>query len=253
MVKIINNSVCRGVAGARASATPSGVVIHNTADNATAKQHMNRLAGMSVAQLAAGFAHYFIDETTVVRTEDTFNCAWHTANANGNTNFVGYEVCRSTGDEATFLQAEQNTFKQIAEDMLFWGMKPSRATVMLHKEFSATACPHRSWELHGKATNAVKDYFISQISKYMTGNNTSNSNDETSNKTQIQEDDETMVLIHAAGAIHKYEAGKLTTLANNKEVDVIRDIYKAKHKGEEIPVLKKDEAWLKLAKAISKR
>lgn len=169
MVEIINNSVCRGVAGRRANPTPSGVVIHNTADNATAKQHMNRLASMSSTQLENGFAHYFIDENTVIRTEDTFNMAWHTANPDGNANYVGYEVCRSTGDQNTFLQAEQNTFKQVAQDLKEWELPANINTVRLHKEFSATACPHRSSELHGKTIDAVKDYFISQINKYMQG------------------------------------------------------------------------------------
>lgn len=172
MVEIINKSVCRGVAGRRANSTPYGIVIHNTADDGTAKQHMNRLAGYTNKQLEAGFAHYYIDESTIIRTEDTYNKAWHTANTDGNANYVGYEVCRSTGDEKTFLQAEQNTFMQIAEDFKEWGKTPTRENVRLHKEFVATACPHRSWDLHGKSTNAVKDYFISQIKKYMSAGTT---------------------------------------------------------------------------------
>lgn len=172
MVKIINKSVCRGVAGRRNNPIPYGIVIHNTADNATAEQHMNRLASYNNAQLENGFAHYFIDENTIIRTEDTYNMAWHTANSDGNANYVGYEVCRSTGDEKTFLQAEQNTFMQAAQDFKEWGKIPNRDNVRLHKEFVATACPHRSWDLHGKSINAVKDYYISQIKKYMTGSNT---------------------------------------------------------------------------------
>lgn len=185
MVQVINNSVCRGAAGRRTTAKPKGVVIHNTADNASATQHMNRLEGMSAAQLASGFAHYYIDEGTIIRTEDTYNMAWHTANQDGNANYVGYEVCRSTGDQGQFLQAEQNTFKQVAEDLQFWGIIPTRETVRLHKEFSATACPHRSWELHGQTVNAVKDYFISQIKKYIDVSNTETAkNDQSTNENQ---------------------------------------------------------------------
>ena len=57
---------------------------------------------------------------------------------------------------------EQMTFKQVAEDMKFWGMQPNRDTVRLHKEFVPTACPHRSWELHGKETNAVKTILLAK-------------------------------------------------------------------------------------------
>lgn len=165
MVKVINKSVCRGVAGRR-SGNVKGVVIHNTADNSTAVNHMNRLGGYSDLQLQNGFAHYFIDEDTIVRTEDTYNMAWHTANSDGNANYIGYEVCRSTGNEKNFLQAEQNTFKQVAEDLKYYGLPANRDTVRLHKEFVATACPHRSWELHGRSVNSVKDYFIKEIKKY---------------------------------------------------------------------------------------
>lgn len=170
MVKTINKSVCRGVAGKRYGKV-KGVVIHNTADNLTATQHMNRLGNMNNKQLEAGFAHYFIDESTIVRTEDTYNAAWHTANADGNANYIGYEVCRSTGSQANFLQAEQNTFKQVAEDLKFYGLPANRNTVRLHREFVPTSCPHRSWDLHGKSVNAVKDYFIKEINKYMKGGN----------------------------------------------------------------------------------
>ncbi|HBI2020805.1 TPA: N-acetylmuramoyl-L-alanine amidase, partial [Enterococcus faecalis] len=95
---------------------------------------------------ANGFAHYYIDRNTIARVEDTFNAAWHTANSDGNLNYVGYEVCQSMGaSDADFLANEQMTFKQVAEDMKFWGMQPNRDTVRLHKEFVPTACPHRSW------------------------------------------------------------------------------------------------------------
>lgn len=173
MVEVINNAVCRGVAGRR-SGRVKGVVIHNTADNGTAVNHMNRLGSYSNLQLQNGFAHYFIDEDTIVRTEDTYNMAWHTANSDGNANYIGYEVCRSTGNEKQFLQAEQNTFKQVAEDLKYYGLPANRDTVRLHKEFVATACPHRSWDLHGKSVNSVKDYFIKEIKKYMNGGNTVN-------------------------------------------------------------------------------
>lgn len=173
MVQIINKSVCRGVAGRRVGKV-KGVVIHNTADNGTAVTHMNRLAGYSRKQLEAGFTHYFIDDKTIIRTEDTYNRAWHTANADGNANYIGYEVCHSTGDLAKFKKGEQNTFKQVAEDLKFYGLPATRSTVRLHREFVATACPHRSWELYGRSVNSVKDYFIAEIKKYMAGGATVN-------------------------------------------------------------------------------
>lgn len=176
MVRIVNKSVTRGVAGRR-SGNVKGVVIHNTWSNMTAEQEANRLAGMSTASLAAGFAHYYIDGSTIWRTEDTYNMAWHVANADGNANYLGYEV---RGNRQTprseFLQAEQNAFWQAAEDLRYYGLPVNRNTVRCHHEFSATECPKRSLMEHcgydstyavpANITNQMKDYFISQIKKY---------------------------------------------------------------------------------------
>lgn len=175
-MKIIENSVCRGVAGRR-SGNVKGVVIHNTWTNTTAEQEMNRLAGMSAKQLEAGFAHYYCDENTIIRTEDTYNRAWHVANSDGNNSYLGYEVRgnRET-PKAAFLQAEQNAFWQAAEDLRFYGLPVNRDTVKCHHQFSATECPKRSLMEHcgydstlavpAAITTKMQDYFISQIKKY---------------------------------------------------------------------------------------
>lgn len=176
MVNIINNSVCRGVAGRRVGDV-KGVVIHNTWTNTTAEQEMNRLAGMTDKQLEAGFAHYYCDENTIIRTEDTYNRAWHVANSDGNNSYIGYEVRgnRET-PKVVFLQAEQNAFWQAAEDLRFYGLPVNRDTVKCHHQFSATECPKRSLMEHcgydstlavpAAITVQMQDYFISQIKKY---------------------------------------------------------------------------------------
>lgn len=169
MVKVINKSVCRGVAGKRAG-NVKGVVIHNDAGSMSAEQYVNWLANKTAKGLEAGFAHYYIDRNTIARTEDTYNGAWHTANYDGNMNYIGYEVCQSmSASDKDFLANEQMVFKQAAEDLKYYKLPVNRNTVRLHREFVPTSCPHRSWELHGKSVNAVKDYFISQIKKYYNG------------------------------------------------------------------------------------
>lgn len=176
MVEIINKTVTRGVAGRRGGAV-KGIVFHNTWGNSTAKQEANRLASMNNNQLAAGFAHYYIDKNTIWRTEDTYNAAWHTANSDGNMNYIGYEVC---GNDQTplkdFLQAEENTFWQIAQDLKYYGLPVNRNTVRLHPEFSPTQCPKRSLIVHtgfnstqaqpANVINAMKDYVIKNVLKY---------------------------------------------------------------------------------------
>lgn len=263
MAQVINQSVCGGIAGRRPNATPKGVVIHNDAGSiyATAAQYVNALAVMSPTQLANGFAHYYIDRNTIARVEDTFNAAWHTANPDGNLNYVGYEVCQSMGASDTdFLANEQMTFKQVAEDMNFWGMQPNRDTVRLHKEFVPTACPHRSWELHGKETNAVKDYFICQIKKYMGNPNEGNGNSSNNDQNNIKGGEVSMYCLYERPINSK--TGKLewngdawTVMFCNgvntrrvyhpDEMKVIEDVYK-KNNGKAIPFYSQKE-WNKNA------
>lgn len=263
MVQVINQAVCGGIAGRRPGAFPKGVVIHNDAGSihATAAQYVNALAVMSPTQLANGFAHYYIDRNTIARVEDTFNAAWHTANSDVNLNYVGYEVCQSMGaSDADFLANEQMTFKQVAEDMKFWGMYPNRDTVRLHKEFVPTACPHRSWELHGKETNAVKDYFISQIKKYMGNPNEGSGNSSNNNQNNIKGGETTMQCLYERPINSK--TGKLEwngdawtvmfcngvntrRVSHPDEMKVIEDLYK-RNNGKDIPFYGQDK-WNKNA------
>lgn len=164
---------------ANRSGNVKGVVIHNTAGNATAKQDYNNLRNASVARYEAGIAHYYIDRNTVWRAIDTYSVAWHVADANGNNSYIGYEVNESmNASNKDFMANEQATFKKAAADMLYYGLPVNRDTVMLHNQFVPTACPHRSMAIHtgfdpvrqGAAPtnikNQLKDYFIKEIKKY---------------------------------------------------------------------------------------
>lgn len=164
---------------ANRSGNVKGVVIHNTAGNASAKQDYNNLRNASVARYEAGIAHYYIDRNTVWRAIDTYSVAWHVADANGNNSYIGYEVNESmNANNKDFMANEQATFKKAAADMLYYGLPVNRDTVMLHNQFVPTACPHRSMAIHtgfdpvrqGAAPtnikNQLKDYFIKEIKKY---------------------------------------------------------------------------------------
>lgn len=176
LVQIVNKNATRGVAGRR-NGNVKGVVMHNTWDNVTAEENYNRLSKMNNSQLARGFAHYYIDEKSIYRVEETYNGAWHTANSEGNMYYLGFEI-RGNRDtpRAVFLQAEQNACWQAAEDLRFYKLPVNRNTVRLHHEFSATECPKRSLIEHcgydstlavpAAVTNQMKDYFIAQILKY---------------------------------------------------------------------------------------
>ena len=178
MVKTHNLDVCRGVAGRLISV--KGVMIHNTADVVAALEHAKRLKSYSAAQLGRGFAHYYIDHEDDVRTEQTFNATYHSANGEGNYNYISLETVGSaTGDRAKFLQAEQNTFYRAAIELRYYGLPVNRNTVRLHCELDVgtyTECPKRSMIEHAGfnstsrqpqwAIDKVKDYFIKEIKKY---------------------------------------------------------------------------------------
>ena len=153
-----------------------GVVIHNDAGSAgaTAFWYVDWLAPRDKE---LGIAHYYIDRYTIFRAVDTYKIAYHTGDGvtrtSGNGNYIGYEVCQSKGaSDADFIANENMALMQVAEDMLFYKLPVNRDTVRLHREFIQTDCPHRSWELHGKSANAVKDYFIAKIKHYQSLGNT---------------------------------------------------------------------------------
>ncbi|MGX7393970.1 peptidoglycan recognition protein family protein [Carnobacterium mobile] len=170
VIKINRDDVINGIAGKRPG-KPKGGVIHNDAGAMSAEAYLPWLISRkNRGQLPLGFAGYYGDRTTMLRVDNTNNKEWHTANPEGNTWFLGYEVVQSYYgiiSDKDFLLNEDMVLRQVAEDFHFYGLKPNRNTVMLHKQFSSTTCPHRSWDLHGKSVNSVKDYFISKIAHYM--------------------------------------------------------------------------------------
>ncbi|MHC5215045.1 peptidoglycan recognition protein family protein [Enterococcus sp. LJL128] len=156
-----------GVSGARGK-NPVGVVIHNDAGSQAANVAFYR-NWLPTHNAVNGFAHYYIANDGVFQAENEGNMAWHTANAVGNVNYIGIEACQSMGNKDIFMANEQACFKLAAEILQRYGLEANQTTVMLHREFVATSCPHRSWELHGAALAGVKNYYIQEIKKYMSG------------------------------------------------------------------------------------
>ena len=171
MVEIINrDDIVGGVAGRR-QGSPLGFVFHNDYGAMTPIQYADWLKRRKInGELGLGFAPYYISCHTILRVDNTNNKAWHTANPTGNAWYIGYEVTQSyygvlTDEE--FILNENMVLRQMAEDAHFYGKKPNRETVRLHKEFTDTSCPHRTSDIHGSSINAVKDYLIDKVKKYM--------------------------------------------------------------------------------------
>lgn len=146
---------------------PVAVCIHNDAGTLTGVGYKSFLANHP---LENGFAHYYVSEGSILLAQYTDRIAWHTGNQWGNANLIGFEVCQSmSASDAQFLRNEEETFKLVAEVMESYNIPINTQTVWLHKELSPTACPHRSWELHGRSVASVKEYFVERIQYYANG------------------------------------------------------------------------------------
>ncbi|MER2001308.1 MAG: peptidoglycan-binding domain-containing protein [Carnobacterium inhibens] len=170
VTKINRDDIVNGKAGKRPG-KPKGGVFHNDYGAMTPQQYVAWLiARRKEGRLGLGFAPYYINSSAILRADNTGNKAWHTANNEGNIWYLGYEVVQSYYgiiSDKEFILNEDMTLRQMAEDFHFYGLKPNKETIRLHSEFSATSCPHRSWDLHGKSTNALKSYLITKVTRYM--------------------------------------------------------------------------------------
>lgn len=157
-------SICRGIAGARGK-NPIGIFIHNDAGSANANAAFYK-GWLPSHNLSAGFAHYYVAQDGILQAEDDANRAWHCGQTDGNNNYLSIEVCQSMGDLETFKNNEEKALQLAAQKCKQYGITPSTSTIRLHQEVSATACPHRSVEIHGGASGA-KAYFIKRIGELM--------------------------------------------------------------------------------------
>lgn len=221
-------SICRGIAGRRGM-NPVGIFIHNGADsqNATSEYYKNYLQR---ANLENGFAHYYVCSDGTLQAEDDSNCAWHCGDLNGNLNFLGIEVCQSMGDLNVFKANEEKALQLAAQKCKQYGITPSASTIMLHQEVFATACPHRSVEIHGGAAQ-TKAYFINRIKELMNGNQST---------TTDQEGEETMqcmFTVEGKGCVYWMHDGVVTPLEHPDEMKILQEIYKANY-GHDMPTYK---------------
>lgn len=221
-------SICKGIAGRRGK-NPIGIFMHNGADgpNATTEYYKNYLQR---ANLENGFAHYYVCSDGILQTEDDSNCAWHCGDLNGNLNFLGIEVCQSMGDLNVFKANEEKALQLAAQKCKQYGITPSASTIMLHQEVFATACPHRSVEIHGGAAQ-TKAYFINRIKELMNGNQST---------TTDQEGEETMqcmFTVEGKGCVYWMHDGVVTPLEHPDEMKILQEIYKANY-GHDMPTYK---------------
>lgn len=137
--------------------TPAGIVVHNTAGTAGAREE----AAAMIASTAATSFHVVIDEAEAVECIPFARNAWHAgdgAAGYANRHLIGLEIARSmdtAGDR--FDQAEANAALYIAHVCRQYGW--TSAQLHQHNWYSSTACPHR--------TKTHWQTFLTQVDEYI--------------------------------------------------------------------------------------
>ena len=124
--------------------TPSRIVVHNTANDATAR---NEIAYMTNNNNEVSY-HYAVDDKEVVQGIEENRNAWHSGGGNkckGNREGIAIEICYSKSGGDRFIKAEQNAVELIVDILrrYNWGVDK----VTKHQDYSKKYCPHRTLDL----------------------------------------------------------------------------------------------------------
>lgn len=140
--------------------TPEGIVVHNTAGTASAREE----AAAMIESTAATSFHVVIDEAEAVECIPFARNAWHAgdgAAGYANRHLIGLEIARSMDTATTrFDQAEANAALYIAHVCRQYGW--TSAQLHQHNWYSSTACPHRT-KTHWQTFLAQVDECIAEL------------------------------------------------------------------------------------------
>lgn len=140
--------------------TPEGIVVHNTAGTASAREE----AAAMIESTADTSFHVVIDEAEAVECIPFARNAWHAgdgAAGYANRHLIGLEIARSMDTASTrFDQAEANAALYIAHVCRQYGW--TSAQLHQHNWYSSTACPHRT-KTHWQTFLAQVDECIAEL------------------------------------------------------------------------------------------
>lgn len=140
--------------------TPEGIVVHNTAGTASAREE----AAAMIESTAATSFHVVIDEAEAVECIPFARNAWHAgdgAAGYANRHLIGLEIARSMDTASDrFDQAEANAALYIAHVCRQYGW--TSAQLHQHNWYSSTACPHRT-KTHWQTFLAQVDEYIAEL------------------------------------------------------------------------------------------
>ena len=125
------------------SMTPRLIVVHNTANDAPAK---NEVAFMIGNNESTSY-HYAVDDIEVVQAIPENRTAWHAGDGMGRGNMygIGIEICYSLSGGKRFEKAEENAAELIASILKRYGWGIEKVTK--HQDYSGKYCPHRTLDM----------------------------------------------------------------------------------------------------------
>ena len=124
--------------------SPIGICIHNTANSASADAEVRYM----ISNNNQVSYHVAVDEREVIQAIPFNRNAWASgdgANGKGNRKYIHIEICRSTGNVATFKKCEQNCAEYVAKLLKQYGW--TTANIKQHHDFANKNCPHKTREL----------------------------------------------------------------------------------------------------------
>lgn len=145
MVNIIKKLVPESKYGIKCpySMTPTRIVVHNTANDATAR---NEIAYMTNNNYETSF-HYAVDDKEIVQGLPLDRNGWHSSDGNGKGNREGIaiEICYSLSGGERFIKAEKNAVDLIVDILKRYGWGIDRVTK--HQDYCGKYCPHRTLDM----------------------------------------------------------------------------------------------------------
>lgn len=126
--------------------TPTRIVIHNTANDASAE---NEIKYMQSNNNQVSF-HYAVDDKQAVQGIELWRNAWHAgdgAKGPGNREGIAIEICYSKSGGPKFEKAEQNAAELTAQLLINFGWGLDKVTK--HQDYPTIPkyCPHRTLDL----------------------------------------------------------------------------------------------------------
>ena len=158
------------------SMTPKFIVIHNTANDAPAK---NEISYMKSNNNEVSF-HFAVDDVEARQGLPLDRNGWHAGdggNGQGNRYGIAIEICYSKSGGDKFTKAEKNAAKLAAQLMHERGF--DIAHLKKHQDFSNKYCPHRTLDL---GWDRFKKMVQTELNA-LEGTTTSNSKPSTSTST----------------------------------------------------------------------